>query len=69
MIKNVKFRLENDCQDEFEEDVCFAIRESGSCDSDIAGSHCKKTCNKCEEDDQEPTTENPNTNTTPGIKT
>ena len=43
--------LEDDCQDEISKDSCLIIKESGSCNLDLAKTHCKKTCEKCEDDE------------------
>ena len=47
--------LDNGCQDELSAESCLNIKEFGSCELDLAKTHCKKTCDKCE--DEESTTE------------
>ena len=57
------FLLENECQDELSAESCSNIKEFGSCKHDLMKSHCKKTCDKCE--DEESTTENEGTTAIP----
>ena len=42
--------LENGCKDELSADLCLNIKESGSCEIDMAKTHCKKTCDNCEDE-------------------